>query len=62
MLRLISDMRDDITGATVAEGGSIAVIVLATRQSIDDLESAVDWILSSAPNDPEGIPLGPLPF
>ena len=62
MLRLISDMRDDITGATVAEGGPLAVIVLATRQSIDDLESAVDWILHSASNDPEGVSAGAAAF
>ena len=62
MLRLISDMRDDITGAKVAEAGAIAVIVLATRQSIDDLESAVDWVLSSASNDPDGISAGATAF
>ena len=55
-------MRDDLAGAKVAEAGAIAVIVLATRQSIDDLESAVDWVLSSAPNDPDGISAGAAAF
>ena len=62
MLKLISEMRDDLAGAKVAEAGAIAVIVLATRQSIDDLESAVDWVLSSAPNDPDGISAGAAAF
>ena len=53
---------NDLAGAKVAEGGALTVIVLATRQSIDDLESAVDWVLSSAPNDPEGVSAGAAAF
>ena len=62
MLKLISDMREDLTNAKVAEGGHLAVILLTTRQSIDDLEAAVDWVLKSAPNDADGVSAGAATF
>lgn len=62
MLRLITDMRESLASAKAPDGEPLEVILLATRQSIDDLESAVDWILGSASNDPDGISAGATAF
>ena len=62
MLGLISEMKEDLAGAKAADGEALAAILSATRQSVDDLDSAVDWILGSASDDPDGVSAGAAAF
>ncbi len=62
ILELINEMQKDLLNLKVTNEEDLTAILLATQNSINDLGSAVDWIIDAAPDNPDGVSAGAAAF
>ena len=59
---LCADMRSDISGVRSDAPSALLPILVATEKSVDELESATDWLLENALDNPDSVAAGATAF